>query len=69
LRRRSATLGSIMLTDREASHLVLAYIEQASSEREAYAVQSCSLSEQEDYWVVRANSADYVLVKFSRTQR
>lgn len=46
-----------MLTERDACHLVLHELDHP----EAFVVQSCSLSTHKYYWVVRANSADYVL--------
>ncbi|WP_431256515.1 hypothetical protein ACQ86G_17465 [Roseateles chitinivorans] len=46
-----------MLTDREACQLVLTQFVHG----EPWAVQSCSLSDRSDYWIIRANSAAYVL--------
>ena len=45
-----------MLTECEACNAVLTKLDH----REAFAVQSSSLSAHEDYWIVRANSAAYV---------
>lgn len=52
-----------MTTESDARQLVLSRIEQSFVGREAetFVVQSCSLSAQRDYWIIRANSADYVL--------
>jgi len=46
-----------MLTESAACDLVLTKLDCG----EAFAVQSSSLSAHGDYWIVRANSADYVL--------
>ncbi len=46
-----------MLTDSEACQLVLTKLDH----REPFAVQSCALSDRKDFWIIRANSATYVL--------
>ncbi|KQV78296.1 hypothetical protein [Rhizobacter sp. Root1221] len=46
-----------MLTDNDACQLVLAKLDYG----EPFALQSCSLSERKDYWIIRGNSAAYVL--------
>lgn len=50
-----------MIDADQAMALVLRRIEVASKGRERFAIQSCKLSEQGDYWVIRANSEDFLL--------
>ena len=52
-----------MLDAQQARSIVLRHCEgnSQSPERERFAIQSCELSEQGEYWIVRANSEDYVL--------
>jgi len=49
-----------MVTEADAKRSVLSRM-QGASESEAFAVQSCALTPLRDYWIVRANSAGYVL--------
>ena len=50
-----------MIDAEQAKALVLRRSEAASEGRERFAIQSCTLSAQGDYWVIRANSEDFVL--------
>jgi hypothetical protein len=52
-----------MLDAQQAKSIVLRHCEgnSQSPAREPFAIQSCELSEQGEYWIVRANSEDYVL--------
>lgn len=50
----------LMIDADHAKALVLRRSEAVSQGRERFAIQSCKLSEQGDYWVIRANSEDFV---------
>jgi hypothetical protein len=52
-----------MINAEAAKKIVLTYLEgdTHSPTFEKYAIQSCELSERNDYWIVRANTAKYVL--------
>jgi hypothetical protein len=50
-----------MIVADQAKVLVLSRCEASSQGRERFAIQSCTLSEHGDYWVIRANSEDFVV--------
>jgi len=50
-----------MIDADEAKAIVLRACEASSRSGERFAIQSCVLSEHRDYWVIRANSEDFVL--------
>ncbi|WP_051517025.1 hypothetical protein [Herbaspirillum sp. RV1423] len=50
-----------MIDAEQAKTLVLRRSEASSHGRERFAIQSCTLSERGDYWVIRANSEDFVV--------
>src|SRR3990167_7401021 len=50
-----------MINEEQAKAFVLHRCEAFTQGRERFAVQSCTLSSKGDYWVVRANSEDFVL--------
>ncbi|MBB5943504.1 hypothetical protein [Xanthomonas sp. 3307] len=50
-----------MIKADQAKALVLHCYEASCEGRERFAIQSCTLSERGDYWIVRANSEDFVL--------
>lgn len=50
-----------MINEEQAKALVLHRCETFSQDGERFAVQSCALSGNGDYWIVRANSEDFVL--------
>lgn len=50
-----------MIDADQAKALVLRRCEASSHQGDRFAIQSCELSEFGDYWVVRANSEDFVV--------
>lgn len=50
-----------MIDVEQAKAIVLSKCESFSRSGERFAIQSCVLSERGDYWIVRANSEDFVL--------
>ncbi|MBN6110698.1 hypothetical protein [Xanthomonas bonasiae] len=50
-----------MIEADQAKALVLRRSEASCEGRERFAIHSCTLSERGDYWIVRANSEDFVL--------
>ncbi|AKZ64177.1 hypothetical protein F506_17240 [Herbaspirillum hiltneri N3] len=50
-----------MIDAEQAKTLVLRHSEASSQGRERFAIQSCTLSERGDYWIIRANSEDFVV--------
>ncbi|MDR9839020.1 hypothetical protein [Herbaspirillum huttiense] len=49
-----------MINAEQAKTLVLRYLDRSSA-TEPFAIQSCTLSERSDYWIIRANSEAYVV--------
>jgi len=50
-----------MINEAQAKALVLNRCDTFSQDGERFAVQSCTLSPKGDYWIIRANSEDFVL--------